>query len=178
MSVVTTWRSDLYHLLAMCLVYVRIIVSSRYQCVCYFIFGNFNVRRHTSTLALFCARESKTFSWLIFVLSCLFSFIIVLLWFQFSLTYLTSLHAFIVHIGALLLLFLHAVVNVKIIYGAQYKMYSCWYNSVCSPNSVCLLGLYFFLSNLFWKSLWGVWSSVGCEYEDCSLLGCKTMKFF
>jgi len=35
-----------------------------------------------------------------------------------------SLHTCIVHIVALLVLFLHAVVNIKIIYGAQYKMYS------------------------------------------------------
>jgi hypothetical protein len=34
MSVMTTWRSDLYHRLAMCHVYVSVIVSSRYQCVC------------------------------------------------------------------------------------------------------------------------------------------------
>jgi len=126
----------------------------------------------------FFARVSETFILLIFVLSCLFKFIIVLLWFQFSLTYLNSLHTFIVHIGALLLLFLYAVLNIKITYGAQYKMYSSWYNSVCSPNSGCLLGLYFFLSTSFWKSLWGFWSFVGCEYEDCSLMGCKTITCF
>lgn len=58
----------------------------------------------------------------------------------------------------------------KVIYGAQYDMYSCWYSSVCSPSSGCFLGPYCFLSTLFWNSLWRFWSPV-------DLLGCKTITF-
>ena len=152
----TTCRSDLYHLLATCHVYVKVIIKfpASVRFLLYFLKLSCKTTNiHTCTF--FFARASKTFSWLIFVLSCLFRFVTVLLWFQFSLTYLNSIHTFIVHIGALLVLFLHAVVNIKIIYGAQYKMYSCWYSYVCSPNSGCLLGPYCFLSTLFWNSLWG-----------------------
>lgn len=157
MSVVTTWRSDLCLLLAMGLVYVRVIVSSRYQCVClllYFLKLSCKTTHilictfflHVFQRRLVLSRASTLSTHLLFILVHYWYCFFMLLW--------------------------------KIIYVAQNKMYSSWYNSVCSPNSGCLLGLCFFLSTLFWKSVWGFWSSVGREYEDCSLLGCKAMKFF